>query len=70
MHIVHEGRGGYIEMDDRRYSIEHVEGGRFCIHFRVGKRHENHDQHLATLEQLVREQPDKWALELATKDVR
>ena len=61
MRIVHEGRGGYIELDDRRYPIEHVEGGRFTIHYAAGKAPVV--QHLAALERLVEREPEKWALE-------
>ena len=61
MRIVHEGRGGYIELDDRRYAIEHTEGGHFSIHYAAGK-HPNPD-HLAALERLVEAEPDKWAIE-------
>ena len=62
MRIVHEGRGGYIELDDRQYPIEHVEGGRFSIHYAAGKRPV--PEHLAALQQLVDAEPDKWALEM------
>jgi hypothetical protein len=61
MRIVHEGRGGYIELDDRRYPIEHVEGGHFTIHYIAGKH--SVAEHLAALERLVDAEPDKWALE-------
>lgn len=58
MRIVHEGRGGYVELDDVRYPIELMEGGRFCVYF-SGKQ----APHLAALEQLALEQPDRWAVE-------
>jgi predicted Zn-ribbon and HTH transcriptional regulator len=62
MRIVHEGRGGYIELDERKYPIEHVEGGHFSIHYVAGK-HPN-PEHLAALKQLVLEHPEKWAIEM------
>ena len=61
--IVHEGRGGYIDMDGCRYPIEHIEGGRFCIHFPSGQRHAHRDAHLLALQQRVLAEPEKWALE-------
>jgi hypothetical protein len=61
MRIVHEGRGGYIELDNRRYPIEHIEGGRFAIHYTAGKR-PNHE-HLSALQRLVDTEPGKWAVE-------
>jgi hypothetical protein len=63
MRVVHEGRGGYIEIEDKRYVIEHVEGGRFCVHFPSGHRHAQLEEHLEALRQLVREEPTKWAIE-------
>ncbi len=61
MRIVHEGRGGYVELDDGRYPIEHVEGGRFSIHYVAGK-HPN-PEHLAALQRLAQAEPEKWFLE-------
>lgn len=58
--VVHEGRGGYVEVGGRRYAIEHVGGGRFCIHL-VGK---GREQDRVALEQLLREEPAKWVLEV------
>ncbi len=63
MRIIHQGRGGYVDLDGQHYAIEHVEGGRFCIHFPGGQRHPKHVEHLEAIERLVREQPDKWAIE-------
>jgi len=63
MRIVHEGRGGYIEIDGTRYVIEHVEGGRFCIYCPIGRRHARRAAHLEQLRQLVRDEPTKWALD-------
>lgn len=61
MRIVHEGRGGYIELDDRKYPIEHIQGGHFAIHYVAGK-HPN-AEHLAALQRLAQTEPEKWALE-------
>ena len=63
MRIVHEGRGGFIEIEGKRYVIEHVEEGRFCIHYPGGHRHARLAQHLEALLQLVRDQPQNWAIE-------
>jgi hypothetical protein len=63
LRVVHEGRGGYVELDERRYPIELVEGGRFCIHFSGHPRDPQRARHLAALEQLVRDEPQKWAIE-------
>jgi hypothetical protein len=54
--IVHQGRGGYIEIDGERYAIEHVEGGRFCIHVPNGA------AHLDALQLLVDQDPMTWTL--------
>jgi len=61
--IVHEGRGGYIEIGGHRYVIEHVEGGRFCIHFPSGNRTRAREVHLIALQALCNAEPDSWALE-------
>lgn len=61
MRVVHEGRGGYIEIDDARYPIEHVAGGRFCIHV-AGGRHRAHAAHLVQLRALVAGAPDRWEM--------
>jgi len=63
MRIVHEGRGGYIELDDARYPIEHVEGGRFCVCFPAGHRHARLAAHRAALEALVAAEPARWAID-------
>lgn len=67
MRIVHEGRGGYIEIDGKRYVIEHVEGGRFCIHYPSGHRHANRGAHLHALLRLVAEEPTKWEIDDRTR---
>jgi hypothetical protein len=59
--IVHEGRGGYIEIDARRYAIEHVEGGRFVVHLPSQK--PAPDDHLAELEAFCAANPDAWRIE-------
>jgi len=65
--IVHEGRGGYIDIEGCRYPIEHIEGGRFCIHFPSGHRHARRDAHLLALQQRVLADPEKWAIEDRSK---
>ena len=66
LRIVHEGRGGYIEIDGVRYAIEHVEGGRFSIHVLRNPRHAKQADHLAVLSELARGDPSRWQLEEAT----
>jgi hypothetical protein len=61
--IVHEGRSGYIEIEGRRYVIEHVEGGRFCVYFPSNNRRALRAGDLAMIEQLVRDEPAKWSIE-------
>jgi hypothetical protein len=63
MRVVHEGRGGYVEFDDVRYPIEHVEGGCFAIHFPAGHRHAKVSAHRHALEALAQSDPAKWSLE-------
>jgi hypothetical protein len=60
--IVHQGRGGYIELDGERIPIEHVEGGRFAIHL-PRDQHPRRDQHRAALERLVEAEPETWTIE-------
>jgi hypothetical protein len=61
--VVHEGRGGYVEVDGRRYVIEHVEGGHFCIHFPSGHRTRKRGSDLEALEALCRSEPEKWSID-------
>ena len=61
--IVHEGRGGYVEIEGARYPIDHVAEGRFVIQFPAGNRHPRRDAHRAALAALVADDPEKWALE-------
>lgn len=60
MRIVHEGRGGYLELEGVRYPIEHVEGGRFAIHVTAGLP----AGHRAALDALIASEPDRWALDV------
>lgn len=59
MRIVHEGRGGYIELDDARYPIEHVAAGCFVIHAPARAP----GAHREALQALVRAEPQKWSLD-------
>jgi hypothetical protein len=63
MKIVHEGRGGYVEIDDARYPIEHVGEGRFSIHFSTRRRGAVRAAHLRALEELVASEPARWTIE-------
>jgi hypothetical protein len=60
--IVHEGRGGYIEVGDWRYGIEHIHDGGFAIHFPCGNRSPKRFSHRDALITLALAQPEKWAL--------
>lgn len=57
--IVHEGRGGHLEIEGRRYPIEHVAEGRFSVHVpaRAPVRHR------AAIDALIAAEPDRWARE-------
>ncbi len=59
MRIVHEGRGGYVELEGERYAIEHVADGRFCIHVPRGGR----AAHVEALMRLAAEDPTRWTIE-------
>ncbi len=60
--VVHEGRGGYVELEGTRYPMEHVGEGRFEIHFPNGQRHARLAEHRAALERLVRIEKERFAL--------
>ncbi len=68
--IVHEGRGGYVEIEGARYPIDHVSEGRFVIQFPAGNRHPRRDAHRAALAALVAHDPEKWALEDRSRAAR
>lgn len=61
--VVHEGRGGYVEIDGARYPIEHIEGGAFSVSFPGKTRHPRLAQHLQALEALARAEPRRWSIE-------
>lgn len=61
--VVHEGRGGYVEVDGYRYPIEHIEGGRFAIHFPAGNRSRKRDEHHRALIALCESAPERWFIE-------
>ena len=58
--VVHEGRGGYVELEGRRYTIDHVEGGCFCIHFPNGHRHKSLQDHFVRLTAFAESRDPKW----------
>ena len=68
--IVHEGRGGYIEIDGYHYCIEHIGDGRFCIHFPSQNRHSKLQQHLDAMTHLALSQDPTWYVENRTKRYR
>jgi len=67
LRVVHEGRGGYLEIEGVRYPIEHVEGGRFAIHLPSGKRPARFAEHLAALERFVAADQSRWAIDRAQR---
>ena len=66
LEIVHEGRGGHVDVDGARYPIEHLEEGRFSIAFPAGNRRDLR-AHLDRLVRLVAEQPGRWTIENRSK---
>jgi len=58
--VVHQGRGGHVELEGRRYAIEHVQDGGFCIHFPCGHRHARLARHLAILTRFALTQNPPW----------
>lgn len=56
--IVHEGRGGHVQLDDARYPIEHVGDGRFVVHV-PARAPRSHREALAAM---VASEPDRWSL--------
>jgi len=62
MKAIHQGRGGYIEIAHQRYQIEHIEAGRFCIHFPSGNR-ARLTQHLVALTEFAKAQNPEWQVE-------
>lgn len=58
--VVHEGRGGYVELDGYRYTIDHVEAGCFCIHFPSGNRHKALEGHRSKLIAFAESRDPKW----------
>lgn len=67
--IVHEGRGGYIEVGGFRYGIELFDGGKFAIHFPCGNRSVKRFDHLRALNALCRNDPT-WAIENHSRPLR
>jgi len=59
---VHEGRGGYVELGGVRYTIDHVEGGVFCIHFPSGNKHPDPAAHRDALIAFAKSHDPKWYL--------
>lgn len=57
---VHEGRGGYVEIESTRYTIDHVEAGIFCIHFPNGHPARVANKHLPFLEAYAKNKNPKW----------
>lgn len=60
--VVHEGRGGYVELESIRYVIDHVAEGSFCIHFRNGHRQKDLQKHFDALTAFAEDQEPKWCV--------
>lgn len=58
--IVHHGRGGYVELDGVRYTIDHVAGGVFCIHFPAGNTHAKLAEHRGELTAFAESRDPQW----------
>ena len=58
-----DARNDRIEVDGKRYAIEHVENGRFNIHYPGGQRHAALAEHFNVLSRLVSSEPAKWVIE-------
>nr|WP_321440584.1 hypothetical protein [uncultured Hyphomonas sp.] len=58
--VVHEGRGGYVEYQNVRYTIDHVGEGCFCIHFPDGKKHKDLKIHQRALTAYAESHDPKW----------
>jgi hypothetical protein len=63
MKVVHEGRGGYIELEGVRYNIEHIEVSCFAIHFPCGNRHKFLQSHLDQLTAFAESREPRWYVE-------
>ncbi len=67
--IVHQGRGGYVDIEGYRYGIELFPDGHFCIGFPSGNRHSKLQAHLDALTQLTY-QDSKWFIENRSRRYR
>lgn len=67
MNVVYRGRGGYVELDGKKYSIELVNNGSFCISFPDGNRHSKLQQHLEILTEFIEKEKPKWYIENNSK---
>ena len=70
IHVVHQGRGGYVECEGSRYPIELVGAGHFVILFPAGNRHARLQEHLGALEQYAAAQDPTWSVENRSKKYR
>lgn len=68
--MVHEGRGGYVEVESARYPIEHIAEGRFAIAFPNGTRGATRERHRRALEALVESDPTRWSIETRGRRAR
>jgi hypothetical protein len=59
--VIHQGRGGYVEYKNQKFSIEHVNEGHFCIHFQ--KNESQTSKCLAELKKFADSQVPKWYVE-------
>lgn len=67
VNVVHQGRGGYVECDGAKYSIESFSGGHFSIFFPDGNRHSRLQVHLNALKIFAAAQDPDWSVENMSK---
>ena len=60
--VVHQGRGGYVELDGKRYDIEMFASG-FAIHFPCGHRHSKLQDDVDQLEEFASQRDPVWCVE-------
>jgi hypothetical protein len=61
--VIHQGRGGYIEIDGYHYPIELVHGGSFIVHFPAGHRHKALQAHLDAITALAVLRDPPWHID-------
>ena len=68
--VVNRGRGGYVELEGKRYPIEMFGDGSFSIHFPCGNRHARLQAHLDELKKFSLNQNPQWSIENGSRKYR